>query len=149
MRLRRMNMYISYETLEQTNRRLLDVIKRAEMKTFDGSYTFSEFPGSRFPSAVSKDAIALVRDGEVWSQLVPSTDSKVELFKIFCFHFEDGLDNSGFVGWLASHIKVKIGTGLFVICGYNAERGGIFDYWGCPAEVGDKVIEEVQNLKGA
>lgn len=55
-------------------------------------------------------------------------------------------DNSGFVGWLASHLKQKLGTGVFVTCGQNSNRGGIFDYWGCPAELGPSAIEEVKKL---
>jgi hypothetical protein len=33
------------------------------------------------------------------------------------------VDNSGFVGWLASHLKAAIGTGVLVVCGktLNAE----------------------------
>ncbi len=58
---------------------------------------------------------------------------------MFCFHFPDGLDNSGFVGWLATHLKETLGTSVFVICGQNSDRGGIFDYWACPLNLGDEV----------
>ena len=44
------------------------------------------------------------------------------------FHFPAGVDNSGFVGWLASHLKVVLGTGVLVVCGFNSQRGGVFDY---------------------
>ena len=67
---------------------------------------------------------------------------------IFSFHFDGCTDNSGFVGWLASHLKTKLGTGLFVTCGQNTKRGGIFDYWGCPSELEDKVLQEVRLLRG-
>jgi hypothetical protein len=58
------------------------------------------------------------------------------------------LDNSGFVGWLASHLKTAVGTGVFVVCGQNTRRGGIFDYWGVPVEAADAVLAEVRRLRG-
>ena len=61
-------------------------------------------------------------------------------------HFDPALDNSGFVGWLASHLKAVLGTGVFVVCGQNGARGGIFDYWGCPIRVADAVFGEVRAL---
>lgn len=94
----------------------------------------------------NKNSLCLVRDEEVWSQLVPSTDNSKELFIIFSFHFNDCQDNSGFIGWLANHLKAKLGTGLFVTCGQNTSRGGIFDYWGCPIILKEKVIFEVKKL---
>ena len=72
---------------------------------------------------------------------------ETENFRVFSFHFQDGLDNSGFVGWLASRIKKELGTGVFVVCGQNTNKGGIFDYWGCPISVADKVIELVEQLR--
>jgi len=65
---------------------------------------------------------------------------------VYTFHFDNGADNSGFVGWLASLLKRELGTGVFVTCGQNSNRGGIFDYWGSPAELGEKAIQTVKNL---
>jgi hypothetical protein len=67
---------------------------------------------------------------------------------IFSFHFPDRSDNSGFVGWLATHLKQRFGTGVFVICGHNASRGGVYDYWGCPIALGDDIIAEIRRLNG-
>ena len=67
-------------------------------------------------------------------------------FKIFSFHFKDCADNSGFVGWLASHLKTELGTGVFVTCGQNIKRGGIYDYWGCPIEISEDVVSEIKKL---
>ena len=140
-------MDISFETLQQMQERLLKVIATAQMKVFDETYAFEEFPALDFPHRLSSKALAFVRDEQVWSQLVPSNDSTRELFWIFCFHFPAGLDNSGFVGWLASHLKQKLGTGVFVVCGQNSNWGGIFDYWGCPLQIGHQVLEEVNCLR--
>ena len=137
---------ISYETVAQTEVRLLKVIAQSEFKLFAGSYAFEEFPLDCLPTLARQDALALVRDDEVWSQLVPCVDSNQELFKIFSFHFKNCIDNSGFVGWLASHLKTKLGTGVFVTCGQNLKRGGIYDYWGCPLEISEDVISEIKQL---
>jgi len=142
------NMYISKETEEQTEKRLLKVISKADLKIFNGAYTFEEFPISEFRSKTRDTALVYIRDKEVWSQLIPVEDTTTtqDLFKVISFHFPANLDNSGFVGWLATHLKRRIGTGVFVICGQNSSRGGIFDYWGCPYSLGDSFIKEIELL---
>jgi len=139
-------MHISQETVEETHIRLCNVIQNSNFKIYQGTYIFEEFPLSEFNLKVNPSSLALVRDSEIWSQLVSSTDQTKDLYTIFSFHFKEGGDNSGFVGWLASHLKQKLGTGVFVTCGQNSNRGGIFDYWGCPAELGYDAIEEVKSL---
>jgi len=67
----------------------------------------------------------------------------------FSFHFEPDLDNSGFVGWLTTHLKEALGTGVVVVCGHNAERGGVFDYWAVPAAMADAALAEVHRLRAA
>lgn len=141
-------MYVSRESAEQTAHRLLRVIAQAEFRVYEGAYVFDEFPADDFSRKAKPAALALVRDEKVWSQLVRAEDADGELFKIFSFHFAVGLDNSGFVGWLASHLKQQVGTGVFVVCGQNSGRGGIFDYWGCPLEVADLVLKEISILIG-
>lgn len=142
----RFQMDISHETPQQTHKRLLRVIAAARLEVFDLAYAFDEFPLAEFPQKISSEAIAIVRDSQLWSQLIPATHSTQEQFAIFCFHFQSGLDNSGFVGWLASHLKQKLGTGVFVICGQNSQDGGIFDYWGCPLSIKAQAIREIELL---
>ncbi|HXN81623.1 MAG TPA: DUF6196 family protein [Myxococcales bacterium] len=141
-------MYVSQETVEQTRRRLLKVIAAAEVRFFEGTYCFRESPVA---SGLGNDpeALAYVRDDDVWSRLVPlpSGDTQAEAFCLISFHFESGLDNSGFVGWLASHLKQALGTGVFVVCGQNHRQGGIFDYWGCPWDLKDRFFAEVNALR--
>ncbi len=108
---------------------------------------FFEFGRADFPGAVLADALAIVRDDECWSQLAPARGGDGEQFTIFSFHFSDGMDNSGFVGWLASHLKQTFGTGVFVICGQNSKKGGIYDYWGCPIELAGDVRAELEALR--
>ncbi|MGN8249512.1 DUF6196 family protein [Pseudomonas sp. SMV7] len=137
---------ISHETAQETERRLLCVMTQAHVHYFPGTYTFMEFPLPSFPDAACSDALALVRDDQVWSQLVPCADGEQELFGVFRFHFPPGVDNSGFVGWLAMRLKQKFGTGVFVTCGQNRDEGGIFDYWGVPASLASDVFAEIQAL---
>jgi hypothetical protein len=140
---------ISTETAEQTEARLRTVVSLATLKIFDESYVWEEFPLHGFRASAREDALALVRDDTNWSQLVPADEIGAERFKMFRFHFPPNLDNSGFVGWLATLLKRKLGTGLFVTCGQNSADGGIYDYWGCPAELGDAVVAELKILRAA
>lgn len=128
--------------------RLRKVIAEAELVVYDRPYVFAEVSVERFPSHHIADALAFVRDRDVWSALIPQRQQQGEAFSLFSFHFPPNLDNSGFVGWLASHLKASIGTGVFVVCGQNSTRGGIFDYWGAPLSVADQVLKEVRLLRG-
>ena len=142
-------MYISQETSAQTEIRLKQVLQQAHLKTYDGAYYFEEFPLDKYE--FDRSALAIVRDEEVWSQLVKASGEQInkELFYIFSFHFKDGFDNSGFVGWLASTIKRSVGSGVFVVCGQNTNMGGIFDYWGCPYEIRNQVIELIHQMRAS
>jgi hypothetical protein len=141
-------MYVSQETPEQTDARLRQVLKAATIRHLPGLWWFGEFSLLDFPGAVRSDALALVRDEEGWSQLVPlvAQDAPTERLRVWSFHFTPGLDNSGFVGWLASHIKRATGSGVLVICGQNSARGGIFDYWACTEEVAPRALEVISAL---
>lgn len=141
-------MYVSHETPAQTSARLGRVIGEAELVVYEGSYAFVESDVKNFPHDLLSEALAFVRDENVWSALVPSSQPEQERFILFSFHFQPDLDNSGFVGWLASHLKAEVGTGVLVVCGQNSHRGGIFDYWGAPLSVAEQVIAEVRRLRG-
>lgn len=138
---------ISVETPAQTEARLLQVIRSANVTWFEGEYTFLEFPLAALPSPFPNGALACVRDDTSWSILAPAVDDG-ERFRVFRFHFPPDLDNSGFVGWLAGRFKQGFGTGVFVVCGQNSAAGGIYDYWGVPTAVADDVIHDVKMLMG-
>ena len=138
-------MYVSDETPEQTDARLREVIRRSALVIHDGTYAFEELP-LEAGGQLRMDALAHVRDESVWSQLVASNQPDRELFRIFTFHFPPGVDNSGFVGWLASLLKARFGTGVFVVCGQNSGRGGIFDHWGVGLERSEAVLAAVGAL---
>ena len=137
---------ISQESAEQTKTRLTRVITETRLTVYDKPFVFEEFPLNAFAEQADTGALALVRDDQVWSQLIEKNDPNAERFAIWRFHFPEGADNSGFVGWLAMHLKSLFGTGVFVVCGQNSQDGGIFDYWGCPWELRDAIIDEVRRL---
>jgi hypothetical protein len=139
---------VSQETEEQTDLRLRRVIALADLVVHDGVWYFEESPAANPPS-LSDRTLAIVRDKDSWSALMPLTQEPaqpVERFGVFSFHFPSGIDNSGFVGWLATHLKRRLGTGVFVVCGSNRARGGIYDYWGCPHELLAEVVAVIKEL---
>jgi hypothetical protein len=142
------------ETPDQTNARLLTVIGNSEFRVLPGVYVFEPLQDGL--QRVSPDALACVRDGAQWSELVPASDERGRAgrFTIFSFHFDQRFDATGFVGWLHSYLARTTGVGHIVICGRDQRsgpaldhlRGGIFDYWGCPADRAEAVIAEVRAL---
>lgn len=141
---------ISVETEAETDQRLRQVIAGAELVVHEGVWCFRETPLAH-PPELTADTLAVVHDTESWSALVrfTSNGTEVEQFGLFSFHFPAGLDNSGFVGWLATHLKRALGTGVFVVCGSNRHRGGIYDYWGCPATLLPEVEATLAALRTA
>jgi diadenosine tetraphosphate (Ap4A) HIT family hydrolase len=138
------------ETGSQISARLLEVIAHADFEVLPQLYAFGPLPEGMSPR---KDALACVRDGGAWSQLVPVADEATPMaFRIFSFHFDPAFDATGFVGWLHAHLARSTDTGPIVVCGRSPRgaadhvRGGIFDYWGCPAAAADRVIAEVRAL---
>src|SRR5262245_60834885 len=131
--------------------RLVKVIAKARLEVLEGFYAFQHLAEGHPPRPT---ALACVRDGESWSELVPTTDHEPAdgSHKVVSFHFAEELSASGFVGWLASHLKRSIGTGVIVICGRDARGGpglwkaaqGVFDYWGGPVGVGLGGLAEIR-----
>jgi hypothetical protein len=146
-------MYISTETTEQTNLRLVNVLKLSVIKDYETCYYFKEIVTleNNEPIVMLPNALAIIRDETCISQLVPvtSSDSSVflECFYIIRIHFPPDVDNSGFVGWLASLFKQRLGTGVFVICGQNSRNGGIYDYWGFPASMKTEVKALLETIQ--
>lgn len=138
---------VSVETPEATEARLSAVIARCELTLWDVPFAFHEFAAADFPGAVRPDALAVVRDGASWSQLAPAGAAE-DALTVWQFHFPPDLDNSGFVGWLATRLKARFGSGVIVICGQTSSRGGIHDYWGAPWPLRDVIRAELAALTG-
>jgi hypothetical protein len=143
-------MHVNRETPAETEERLRSLAPALALEVLDGPWWFEELAPGGFPACVRADALALVRDGERWCQLVPvrADERPAEELRIWSVHFPRGADTSGFVGWLATRIKQRTGSGILVICGQNAVRGGVYDYWGCPLEASEAVLAEVRSLLG-
>jgi hypothetical protein len=139
-------------SLAELDARVRSVIANAEME-LHGVHEFQTLPG--FPDGLRPDALALVRDGEVWSQLVPSAPDGPprQQFAMFSFRFAPAPPADGFVSWLSAHLRDTVGSNVIVICGRD-RRGaaavasaGIFDYWGCPIARADGVLAELAMLR--
>ncbi|MCB9896694.1 MAG: hypothetical protein H6825_01695 [Planctomycetes bacterium] len=130
-------------------RRLLAVLRASAFVVRQGRWHYEQFSLAEFPRRARADALALVQNGHGWSQLVPLPDDTQarEPLVIWSFQFAPDAPNSGFVGWLASTIKEVTGSGVIVVCGYDTERGGVYDHWGCPAGVADQVFALLDELR--
>jgi len=127
------------ETGNATQARLLEVIGHADFEVLPGFYAFRPLAAGTKPR---DDSLACVRDGAAWSELAPADEPAAgTTFRVFAFHFDPAYDATGFVGWLHAHLARATGTGHVVVC------GGIFDYWGCPADAADRVLAEVERLR--
>src|SRR5206468_1202108 len=74
------------ETGSQISARLLEVIAHAELEVLPGLYAFGPLTEDVTPR---KEALACVRDGGAWSQLVPVDDGAPPMaFRVFSFHFD-------------------------------------------------------------
>jgi Family of unknown function (DUF6196) len=141
-------MDITPETPDQTHARLMQVMAHARMEKMAGDYTFAEYPLNAFPLALAQHALAFVRDANSWSALVRATDQTAtqERYLLLSFHFAADIPNSGFVGWLATQFKQRLGAGVFVVCGQNSNDGGVYDYWGIPLAVAAPALALVESL---
>lgn len=137
---------ISHETPYETDRRLRAMIAEAELVVLDGEWAYREAPADE-PPTLGMDVLAVVRDEHSWSWLAPAGEDAPERFGLVSFHFPAGTDNSGFVGWLATELKQRLGTGVFVVCGQDSARGGIYDYWGYPASLATEAVSVVRELR--
>ena len=140
------------ETSEQMDARLLRVIAQAQFEVFPADYIWQPMSRDQRPS---RDAIACVRDGEVWYEFVPApTSTSAQRYRVVSFHFKEGTDAAGFVAWLAAHLKRSAGTGSVVICGKDRRETpelfrtsqGVFDYWCCSVTAGDRFVALIRSL---
>ncbi|SFD12925.1 DUF6196 family protein [Pseudoalteromonas denitrificans] len=131
------------ETVEYQNIRLTKAFSHSDVNFLPDSYDYEEFDSEELNLKLNPEALALIRDGDRWSQLVKKESGA---FVAFSIHF-NGIDNvNGFVGWFASYLKVKLGIGLIVFVGSNSLKNGVYDYYGVPIEHIVAVKREVAML---
>lgn len=140
------------ETQAQAVARLLKVIANAEFEILPGFYVFEAMPGGL--AEARADALACVRDSDLWSQLVPEPHPRAtqQPFKVLKFRFSPEFDATGFVGWRHTHLFQTTGAPNIVVCGKDRRNDGELGhgrgniYWGCPARYADAAIAEVRSL---
>ena len=140
------------ESTEQMHERLSGVMAASRFEALSQPYAWQQVSKlSQLPAT----ALAAVRDGSTWYALTAVTPEATGAYRIMVFHFAEGSNASGFVAWLAGIIKKEVGTGVMVVCGFDARATpalwqtslGLFDYWGCPWGQGDEVIALVERLR--
>ena len=136
--------HISNESAAETDARLRRVMAEAVIVVEAGEHVFAPLASPREADLAS---LALVRYDSKWCELRPGRhDEDSERFVVWRVAFPDGGDNSGFVGWLATHLKRRLGTGVFVTCGSHPDANGVFDYWGAPESLREEVLTELRAL---
>jgi hypothetical protein len=135
---------VSREWPVESERRLRAIATAAEIVHLDGLWCFRRVEGE-----MPADALAMVRDADGLCAVVPATQATAEPFGVTMTTFAPGVDNSGWIGWLATAIKQQAGSGVFVICGDNPRRGGIFDYLGYPANLVAEIRRVIDEIGGA
>ncbi len=125
------------ETPEEMHQRLLRLTAASRLTVLPDDYGWLPLARGAAPEQM---AIACVRDGEVWNQLLPVPASHAgPRLGVVSFHFADHISGAGFIAWLAAWIKQEVSTGVVVIGGKdsNPSEGldrasfGVFDYWCC------------------
>ena len=140
------------ETDSEMHARLCGVLAAAGFEVLHQPYAWQEIEGT---PGLPATALAVVRDGSAWYALTPVAGGTAGAYRILMFHFAEGSNASGFVAWLAALMKKEAATGAMVVCGFDARATaalwqtslGLFDYWGCPWERGDNVINLVERIR--
>jgi hypothetical protein len=140
------------ETARQAEARLLRVIAQARFDVLPDDYVWEPMNAGEPPAAT---AIGCVRDGHAWHQFVAApAGAPGRRYRVVSFHFGEQTDASGFVAWLAGQLKRRAGTGSVVICGKDRRDStelfrtcqGVFDYWCCSVDRGDRLVAVIQAL---
>src|SRR5262249_12510349 len=105
------------ESVEQMHKRLCSVIAAARFEVLSQPYAWEQVSE---PSRLPANALAVVRDGSAWYALTSVPANAKGAYRILVFHFAEGLNASGFVAWLAGIMKNEAGTGVMVVCGFDA-----------------------------
>ncbi|RKS10079.1 hypothetical protein DFP74_5831 [Nocardiopsis sp. Huas11] len=133
---------ISRELPTESEARLRRVLRATDIEHLPGHWCFRRLTGAPPP-----DALATVRDADGWCALTPAEGEVAEPFGLTLSTFPPGIDNSGYIGWVSTTLKERTGSGVFVVCGDNPRRGGVFDYLGYPAEAADAVRGVLDDLR--
>jgi hypothetical protein len=140
------------ETADEMNLRLLRLTAASRLTVLPDDYGWVPLA---IGAAPEPQAIACVRDGEVWNQLLPvHSGHSGPRMGVVSFHFADHISGAGFIAWLAAWIKQEVGTGVVVIGGKDSHPSdgldrasfGVFDYWCCDAANRTRFLDAINKL---
>ena len=142
-------MHVSAETAEQTDARLRRVMAMATLDVDDRSWWFEELARSRTSSVgrgrMPSRSSATPTAGASSSRSARPTHRPSDSGSGPSIPERGGQQR---LRRLARHPHQarNPGGGVFVVCGQNSRRGGIYDHWGCPEAVADQVLETIHAL---
>ena len=104
-------------------------------------------PVADFPSQVSGEAVALARDEDGWSQLVPAPGARsASGWALIRLSFVAGAAIDGLTDWLAAYLRRRVTPRLMIASGLSQRTGGLYLYWGVPLALGEQVMREIDIL---
>ena len=133
------------ETPSRTEARLREALRSAEIVLMESPYAWRLV--ANFPSQVSDEAVALARDEDGWSQLVPAPGARsASGWALIRFRFVAGAAIDGFTDWLAAHLRRRVTPRLMIASGLSQRTGGLYLYWGVPLALREQVMREIDIL---
>jgi hypothetical protein len=134
---------VKIETNSKLIERLYYVLKQSEFVEFDELYYFKQFEET--PN-LENNALSYIRNGNYWTGLIEAEDDRTENYKIFCFKVNTTSNNSGFLGWMATEIKKKLGISIIVFCSHCPTTDKDILYIGCSSLYGNQVKNFIETL---
>lgn len=140
------------ETQDQMHLRLLCLTAASRFTVLPQDHGWLPLAAGAAPDAM---AIACVRDGTKWNQLLPVPPSHAgPRMCVVSFHFPAHISGAGFIAWMAAWLKREADTGVVVIGGKdeNGSDGldqgsfGVFDYWCCDAANRERFVLAIEGL---
>ena len=136
---------LDVETPSRTEARLRDALRSAEIRLLEPAYAWTLVED--FPSQVSDEAVALAKDEDGWSQLVPAPGARVaEGWALIRFRFGDGSNIDGLTDWLAAFLRRRVTPRLMIASGLSQRTGRLYLYWGVPPALREQVMREIDIL---
>ncbi len=129
-------MHIQTESPAATDTRLSRVLRDSDVHSLPGEWRFAEFAHADFATSLHPEALALIRDGNRWRQLVPADLATVERLTLLVHPLRARHRHSGFVGWLATLISSTPAAASSSSAARTPSVAARFDYWCAPSPRG-------------
>ena len=140
------------ETQDQMHERLLRLTAASRLTVLPLDHGWLLLAAGAAPDGL---AIACVRGGAQWNQLLPVPPSHPgPRMCVVSFHFPAQISGAGFIAWLAAWLKREANTGVVVIGGKDQDSSeglnqgsfGVFDYWCCDAANRTPFVSAIERL---